>query len=183
MDCFALSLGDGLAYRDLNKKKGVFIALVFGLMQGLMPLIGYLVGLTFAGFIDAYDHYVSFALLAVIGGKMMIEGIISTIRPEKAKEKAFSVPEVLLQGIADSIDALAVGITITASIGATADYQVYVCFCIIAFVSFVFSLLGLVLGKVVNKALKSHYHLAEVFGGLILIGLGIYLLLKGLNVF
>lgn len=183
MDCFALSLTDGLSYSDLNKKKGVFIAAVFGIMQGLMPLIGYLLGLTFVEYIDQYDHYVSFGLLALIGLKMVYEGIKGTVKPEEAKEKKFSIPEVLVQGVADSIDALAVGITITSTIMATETYQVYVSFGIIAVCSFLLSLVGLGAGKIVNKLLKGRYEIAEIIGGLILIGLGTYLLLEGLSIF
>lgn len=180
MDCFALSLSDGLAYRDLTKKKGVFIATVFGLMQGLMPLLGYLLGLALAQWIDAFDHYVSFVLLAFIGIKMMVEGIRGMVKPEACEAKKFSVPEVLLQGVADSIDALAIGITIQATIGATVDYQIYVSFVIIALMSFLLSIIGLVLGRYINCLLKGRFHVAEVLGGLILLGLGIYLLVSGI---
>ena len=183
MDCFALSLSDGLAYQDINKKRGLFIAAVFGIMQGLMPMLGYLLGTTFAEFIDSFDHYISFGLLAIIGGKMIYEGIKDTVKPEEAEARNFKVGEVLLQGVADSIDALAVGITLGTAIKATATYQIWVAIGVIAAMSFLISLLGLGLGKWINKLLKGRYHIAEIIGGAILVGLGVYLLLDGLAIF
>lgn len=182
MDCLALSISDGLVYQDLDKKKPFFIAGVFGLAQGLFPLIGFLLGEIIAAQIDAYDHWIAFALLVFIGAKMLYEGIKGCVKPETKAPKKFSYGEVLVQGVADSLDALAVGITIRTNIHATADYQIYVAFAIIAFCSFVISLIGLFAGKQVNKLLRGHYEVSEIIGGAVLIVLGVILLLEGLNV-
>lgn len=182
MDCLALSISDGLVYQDLGKKKPFFIAGVFGLAQGLFPLIGFLLGEIIAEQIDAYDHWIAFALLVFIGAKMLYEGIKGCVKPETKTPKKFSYGEVLVQGVADSLDALAVGITIRTNIHATADYQVYVAFAVIAFCSFVISLIGLFAGKQVNKLLRGHYEVSEIIGGAVLVLLGVILLLEGLNV-
>lgn len=182
MDCLALSISDGLVYQDLDKKKPFFIAGVFGLAQGLFPLIGFLLGEIIAEQIDAYDHWIAFALLVFIGAKMLYEGIKGCVKPETKAPKKFSYGEVLVQGVADSLDALAVGITIRTNIHATADYQIYVAFAIIAFCSFVISLIGLFAGKQVNKLLRGHYEVSEIIGGAVLIVLGVILLLEGLNI-
>ena len=182
MDCFALSISDGLVYQDLDKKKPFFIAGVFGLAQGFFPLVGFLLGEVIAQQIDKYDHWIAFALLLVIGGKMIFEGTKGIIKPETKEPKKFSYGEVLVQGVADSIDALAVGITIRTNIHATADYQIYVAFIIIAFCSFAISLIGLFSGKQINKLLRGKYEISEIIGGVILVLLGTLLLLEGLSV-
>ena len=181
MDCLALSITDGLVYQDLDKKKPFFIAMVFGLGQGLFPLLGFLLGEAFSKQMDAYDHWIGFGLLLLIGGKMLFEGIKGMVKPETRTPKNFSYGEVLLQGVADSIDALAVGITIRTNIHATADYQIYVAFAIIALCSFLISLVGLFMGKGINKLLKGKYEISEVLGGAVLVVLGTIILLEGLN--
>lgn len=184
MDCLALSITDGLVYSDLNAKKRqpFFIAGVFALGQGLFPLLGFLLGEAFAKQMDAYDHWIGFALLVLIGGKMLFEGIKGVVKPEETKPAVFSYQEVLVQGVADSIDALAVGITIRTNIRATADYQIYLAFAIIAFVTFIVSLVGLFAGKSIAKLLKGKYEISEVIGGIVLIVLGTLILLEGLNI-
>jgi putative Mn2+ efflux pump MntP len=181
MDCLALSITDGLVYQDLGRKKPFFIAAVFGIMQGLFPLIGFLLGEAFSQWIDQYDHWIGFALLLIIGGKMLYEGIKGMVKPETSEPKKFSYGEVLLQGVADSIDALAVGITIRTNIHATADYQIYVTFGIIALCSFLISLVGLFAGKGINRILKGKYEVSEVIGATVLIVLAIVILLEGLG--
>ncbi len=182
MDCLALSISDGLVYQNLDKKKPFFIAGIFGIAQGLFPLIGFLLGEVIAEQIDKYDHWIAFVLLLIIGGKMLYEGIKGSVKPESKEPKMFSYSEVLVQGIADSIDALAVGITIRTNIHATANYQVYVAFAVIAFCSFAISLIGLFAGKQINKLLKGRYEISEIIGGAVLVILGVILLLEGLNI-
>ena len=75
MDAFAVSICDGMVYRDLNKRKGMVIPTTFGLFQALMPIIGFYIGLAFSNYIDAFDHWIAFALLLVIGGKMIFDGV------------------------------------------------------------------------------------------------------------
>lgn len=182
MDCVVLALSDGLSYRGITIRKIIFTAAVFGIFQGLFPLVGYLLGTTFAEYVDKYDHYISFALLLAIGLKMLYDGIKGTVSPLEISDKPFSYKTVLLQGVADSIDALAVGVSIGTTIRATQTYQIYVAFIIIAVVSFALSLVGLFAGKSIVKLLKGRYHLAEVLGGLILIALGTFILLEGIGV-
>jgi len=173
MDCLALSITDGLVYQDFNRRKHFFIALVFGLLQGLFPLLGFLLGETFYEQIKNYDHWVAFGLLLLIGGKMVFDGIKGLVKPEEKEPKKFSYPEVLVQGVADSIDAFAVGIAIRSTLTPTSDYQIYVCFLIIAVVSFGVSLFGVSAGKWINKLLKGKYEISELVGGAVLIALAI----------
>jgi len=193
MDCLALSIADGLIYGDLTPKKAFFIAGIFALGQGLFPLIGYLLGVAFSQWIDQYDHWVAFALLVFIGGKMVLEGLIGMVKanPKEICEKdggnckVFNYPEIIVQGVADSIDALAVGITIETNIHADvgAVYEIYLAFVIIALCTLVISLLGVFAGKKINLLLKGKYEISNVLGGTVLMMLGTLILLEGLNLF
>ncbi len=184
MDCFALSITDGLTISDLFKKKWqpFFIAGIFGLFQGLFPLIGFFLGEALSSIIDKYDHWVALGLLSVIGVKMLFDGIHSLVKPEEKFTRTFSVKSTLFQGVADSIDAFAIGVTIRANIHATADYQIYVCILIIALCSFLISLIGLFAGKGINKLLRGKYEIANIIGGTILILLGVFICLEGVGV-
>ena len=184
MDCFVLSITDGLTITDLSQKKWrpFFIAAIFGLFQGLFPLVGFLLGEAFSSVIDSFDHWIALGLLCFIGGKMLLDGILSLVRPEKKDPATFSIKSVLLQGVADSIDALAIGVTIRTNIGATADYQIYVCLGIIAITSFLISLIGLFAGKGISKLLRGKYEIADIIGGVVLISLGAFICLEGVGV-
>ncbi len=185
LDCFALSVTDGLVYPDMGRKKSFFAAGTFGLFQGLFPLVGFLLGLAFSQWIDAYDHWVGFVLLSVIGLKMIVESSIELAKKkgddENSKRKTLTYPMILVQGVADSIDALAIGITVRTNIQATADYQIYVCFIVIAVVSFLVSLLGLYGGKFFNKIFRGKVEITEILGGTVLVLLGLFILLEGLG--
>lgn len=184
MDCFALSVTDGLTVSDLYEKKWrpFFIAGIFGLFQGLFPLAGFLLGEALSSVVDKYDHWIALALLGVIGAKMVFDGIHSLVKPEQRIVRTFSVKSTLLQGVADSIDAFAIGVTIRTNIKATADYQIYVCIGIIALVSFALSLVGLYAGKGINKLLRGKYEIANIIGGTILILLGVFICLEGVGI-
>ena len=185
LDCFALSVTDGLVYPDMGRKKSFFAAGTFGLFQGLFPLVGFLLGLAFSQWIDAYDHWVGFVLLSLIGLKMIVESSIELAKKkgdeENSKRKTLTYPMILVQGVADSIDALAIGITVRTNIQATADYQIYVCFILIAVVSFLVSLLGLYGGKFFNKIFRGKVEVTEIPGGTVLVLLGLFILLEGLG--
>lgn len=182
LDCFALSVSDGLVYPDMGRKKSFFAAGTFGLFQGLFPLVGFLIGIAFSEWIDLYDHWIGFALLSAIGLKMIGESVVELIKKEEDKpHRELTYPSILLQGVADSIDALAVGVTIRTNIKATADYQIYVCFAIIAIVSFLISLLGLYGGKFFNRLFRGKVQITEIVGGTVLVLLGLFILLEGLG--
>jgi putative Mn2+ efflux pump MntP len=173
MDAFATSIVDGLRYGKATKRHGVFVALTFGLFQGLMPLIGFFLGSLFISYIEAYDHWVAFGLLLLIGGFMIFEGIKGIVKPEAIQEKEFSWKEVLFQGVATSIDALAVGITLSAlSIFIVWDSLV------ITGVTFLMCLLGFFLGKEISKLFKGKVSIANIIGGTILILIGVTIVIE-----
>ena len=173
MDAFATSIVDGLRYRNSKKRHGIYTALTFGLFQGVMPVIGYFLGELFINYIRDYDHWVAFALLLAIGGFMIFEGIKGIIKPESVKEKEFSWKEVLFQGIATSIDALAVGITLS-----TLDIFIVWDALVITSITFAICLVGFFLGVQISKLLKGRYSIANIIGGVILITIGVAIVIE-----
>jgi len=189
MDAFAVSVTDGLTYTDINKKKSFFIAGVFGVMQALMPLIGFWLveGITLivgeaagndAGIIMSHIvSWVAFALLMFIGGKMLIDALKDLKKPAEEKEfKKFSVKEVLYFGFATAIDALGTGVALHSGLSTTSTIWLHVC--IIMCCTFIISIIGLFLGKQIEKLLKGKFEITGIIGGIILIVLGIWIILS-----
>ena len=188
MDAFAVSITDGLIYQDINKKKALFIALTFGIMQGLMPLIGYwlveLVEVLVSGSSENAGNimslvvtWVAFALLVFIGGKMLIEGIRDLNKPEEEKEmKVFSIKEVLFFGVATSIDALGTGVALHS--GLSNNVTIFIHISIIIVITFVISLLGILLGKSIVRLLKGKVEITSIIGGCILLILAVWIVLS-----
>ena len=158
--------------------------LTFGLFQAVMPLIGFYVGMAFQQIdaFDAVDHWIAFALLVVIGGKMIYDAIKQLrSKEEEIKEKKYSVPEVLVQGVATSIDALFVGVSFAATEGLKNSIpNVLVGVAIIGVTTFVISLAGLLIGVKIGNVLKNKSGIATLIGGLVLIGIGLKILIEGL---
>ena len=189
MDAFAVSITDGLIYSDINKKKSFFIAGTFGVMQALMPAIGYfavelisvIVGNSGSDnaihIFELVITWVSFGLLLFIGGKMLIEGIVEIRKPAEEKEsKLFSVKEVLIMGVATAIDAMAVGVSLHS--GLSTNYTIALHVAIIGAITFGISLIGLFLGKQILKLLKGKTEISVIIGGCILILLAVWVVLS-----
>jgi len=166
MDAFAIAICKGLSVGRLEKKHMVSAGLWFGGAQALMPLIGYLLGSGFADAIARFDHWLSFGLLAIIGVNMIRES-----REESDKLDAdFSAKAMFPLAIADSIDALAVGVTF-----AFLDVSILPAILLIGVTTFVFSAAGVKIGNRFGAKYKSK---AEMTGGVILIVMGIFILLE-----
>ena len=188
-DAFSVALTDGLVYVDINKKKSFFIAGVFGFMQALMPLIGYwLVEIVDiiagdiagdkAGIIMAtIVVWVAFALLLMIGAKMLIESILEMKKPKEEKQpRKFSIKEVIFYGFATAIDALAAGVAMHT--GLSNNRTIWLHVSIILVLTFSISLIGLFLGKQIMKLLKGKYEIAGIIGGIILILLAVWVVVS-----
>ena len=183
-DAFSVALTDGLTYTDINKKRSFFIAGVFGVMQGLMPLIGFWIvevaeviaegaGANAGHIASLVVAWLAFGLLLFIGGKMLIESIIEMRKPQEEREaKKFSVKEVIFYGFATAIDALAAGVAMHADLSNTTTVWLHIS--IIIVITFSISLVGLFLGKQVMKLLKGRYEIAGIIGGIILILLAVW---------
>lgn len=186
MDAFAVSITDGLCFRNLTKRKGITIPTTFGIFQGVMPLIGFFVafglGQAFSNFFDAIDHWLAFALLLIIGGKMILDAIRELRSPEEEiAEKQYSFLEVLLQGVATSIDALFVGVSFAATDGLKESIpNIMISVVIIGCITFIISFIGLIIGVKVGNIFKNKAGITEIIGGLVLIGIGLKILIEGL---
>jgi len=176
-------------YTNLNKRKCFFIAGLFGILQGLMPLIGYWIVelITYYVSQEAAESalnivskcitWISFCLLTIIGIKMIIDAIKEIKKaPELKQDKLFSYKEVFLLGIVTSIDAFAVGISLHA--GISDNSTVWLHLLIIICITFVICLLGVFLGKFFVKLFKGKYEITNIIGGVILIALAIWIVLE-----
>jgi len=170
-DAFAVSLGKGLHMRAFNYRNALAIALTFGLFQAVMPVIGWLLGASFAQYIVDFDHWIAFGLLALIGGKMLFDAF-STQKEEPDAER-LRIRELLLLGLATSIDALAVGISL-----AFLDVSIVAASITIGVTTFVLSFAGVALGHRVGNRFRGP---AEIAGGVILIGIGVKILIDHLT--
>ena len=188
-DAFAVSVTDGLTYSDINKKKSCFIAATFGIMQALMPLLGYwlvegiskIVGESQsenAGKIMSdVVSWTAFALLIFIGSKMLIDAIKDIKKSEENKTiKKFSYKEVLYFGFATAIDALGSGVALHAGLSNNTTIWLHVS--IIMVITFTISLIGLFLGRQIEKLLKGKYEITGIIGGTILILLAVWIILS-----
>ena len=172
MDAFAVSIGKGLSVTKIKLSHALKVGLWFGGFQALMPLIGYLLGSTFADIVSAYDHWVAFVLLALIGGNMIKEAFEKDDECDcnKKEKNCFGFVTMLTLAVATSIDALAIGVTF-------AFFKVAIIPAIITIgiTTFLFSVAGLKIGHIFGCKYKSH---AELFGGIILILIGLKILLE-----
>ena len=186
MDAFAVSVTDGLCYHNLTKRKGVFIPATFALFQAVMPLIGFFIafglGQAFKQTFDEIDHWIAFILLFLIGAKMIFDAIKEFRSPEEEiQKKQFSIAEVLIQGVATSIDALFVGVSFAATDGLKESIpNVLISVLIIGCTTFIISLVGLLIGVKVGDILKKKAGITEIIGGIVLIGIGLKILIQGL---
>ena len=178
VDAFAVSVTDGMVYRDMKMRKGILIPVTFGVFQALMPIIGFYIswGLSQFEIIEQIDHWIALVILLIIGGKMIFDGIKELRSPEEeVKPKQFSFPEVLVQGVATSIDALAVGFTFSVMLQDVAQIQLWawISVLVIGVTTFAIALGGLFIGIRVGKLFKNKASVAEIIGGVVLILIGI----------
>ncbi len=172
MDAFAVAICKGLSMKKIDYKKAIIIALYFGLFQTLMPVLGYFLGSSFTNVVEKIDHWIAFILLSIIGINMIKE---STSKEEEKRNDKVDIKTMLLLAIATSIDALAVGITF-----AFFKVNILLSVIIIGIITFIISFLGVIIG---NKFGDKFQNKAELFGGIILILIGLKILLEHLKIF
>lgn len=168
MDAFSVCISAGICLPEIRKEHYLRLSLSFGFFQFLMPLIGYAAGVSIEPVIKRYDHWVAFALLSYIGGKMIYEGLKKKDDTCEKKDPTRG-KTLLILSIATSIDALAVGLSF-----GVLSRPILVPAIIIGVVCALFSAAGVFLGKKIGTILDSK---GEIFGGLCLIGIGIKTLL------
>lgn len=172
MDAFAVSICKGLSVCRLRRNHVLSVGLWFGAFQGLMPLAGYLLGVNFQELIISIDHWIAFVLLGFIGFNMVREALGSDGDSCNCND-SFAIREMLTLAVATSIDALAVGVTF-----AFLQVDIVPAVSFIGVTTFVLSMIGIKIGNVFGARYKKK---AELFGGVVLIGMGIKILLEHLG--
>jgi putative Mn2+ efflux pump MntP len=162
MDCFAVSLGLGCASVPCNAQSIFRLAFHFGFFQGGMAWLGWFIGNTILPYIEAYDHWIAFLLLAWIGIRMIKDGIAN--KPEKVVEDPTRGWTLIMLSIATSIDALGVGLSLS-----VVESDVLLTGLIIGITSTIFTVIGLKFGKKLNRRFGRR---VEILGGLILVTIG-----------
>lgn len=170
MDAFVVSIVSGSTYRQLHVRHALRMAFFFGAFQAIMPLIGSLVGLTFRDYIAHCDHWIAFGLLVAVGGKMIYESF--KIKSEGESSDPSNILGLLVLSVATSIDALAVGITLSLLAG-----SILAAAGVIGLVTFILSYLGVWIGKRFGHFFESKI---EALGGVILIAIGVKILFEHL---
>ncbi|MBE6809941.1 MAG: manganese efflux pump [Ruminococcaceae bacterium] len=176
MDAFAVAICKGLKMQKLNYRQMGLIALFFGGFQAIMPFIGWTLGHSFKDYIESFDHWVAFALLAFIGGKMAIESFKG--EDDDCNCNSFDIKELFILAVATSIDAMAAGIAFAID-GINTLSQILWSILIIGVTTFFLSALGVLIGHKFGAVYKNK---AELVGGIILILIGIKILLEHLGI-
>lgn len=174
MDAFAVSVCKGLAQKKASISSMAKCGVWFGGFQALMPLIGFFLGSIFAKQIVAVDHWIAFVLLVLIGANMLKEAF-SKNEDDSEKNADFSVKTMFTMAVATSIDALAVGI----SLSMAGDVNIWLAVLLIGITTFVLSAAGVKIGSIFGNRFEKK---AQITGGVILILLGVKILLEHLGI-
>ena len=172
MDAFAVSICKGLSMKKMDWKKAIIIALYFGLFQGGMPLIGYVLGVGFEESIKFIDHWIAFGLLAFIGGNMIKEALSK--KEDEEVDDSVDFKTMVVLAIATSIDALAVGVTF-----AFLNVNIILAVSLIAIITLIISCFGVKLGNVFGDKYEKK---AELAGGIVLVLIGLKILLEHVGI-
>lgn len=171
MDAFAVAVCKGLAMKKCTLPKAVTVGLWFGVFQGGMPLLGYILGVQFKTLITSIDHWIAFILLGLIGGNMVREALKGD--DDEEENECLDIKTMFALAVATSIDALAVGVTF-----AFLQVDIVPAVSFIGVITFAISILGVKIGNVFGSKYKSK---AELAGGVILILMGAKILLEHLG--
>ncbi|HHO75548.1 MAG TPA: manganese efflux pump [Deltaproteobacteria bacterium] len=170
MDAFAVSIASGISMEKLRIRYALRIALFFGAFQALMPVLGFMAGLSIRDYISSFDHWIAFSLLVFIGLKMIYESLF--LNGSDKKIDPDDIFMIVVLSVATSIDALAVGISLS-----ILNVDIILPALIIGVVTFVLSYMGVYIGRNIGHLFEKKI---EIIGGLVLIGIGIKILLDHL---
>ena len=169
MDAFSVAICKGLGLREVKLDKALLVGFYFGAFQGIMPVLGYFVGSSFAKTIQAWDHWIAFGLLSILGCNMIKEAREKNSCPVAD----FSPREMIPLAIATSIDALIIGVSF-----AMLQVNIYESASFIALCTFLFSFAGVYIGHRFGQKFEDK---AQILGGIMLIGIGVKVLVDHLN--
>ncbi|MEG0178179.1 MAG: manganese efflux pump MntP family protein [Oscillospiraceae bacterium] len=171
MDAFAVSVSNSMCFANLKRKQALITSFSFGVFQALMPVLGYIAGRGFSDFVSKIDHWIALVLLCFIGGKMLYDGI-QELRSAQACETGakFTYKLMLVQAIATSIDALAVGVSFAAL-----DVNIFYAAFFIGIITFACCVIGHLIGKKAGSLLGK---VAQILGGGILVFIGLKIFIE-----
>jgi len=172
-DAFAAAVGKGTALRNPRWGEALRTGLIFGVIEALTPLVGWAIGLTAAGYVKAWDHWIAFVLLGGLGVRMIVAGLKAPSEAEVDKPSRHSFWVLAATGFATSIDAMAVGVGL-----AFLDVSIVPIALAIGFTTFVAVTIGVMVGRVLGTVAGRY---AEVLGGVLLIGIGTAILVEHLG--
>ncbi len=173
MDAFSVSVCKGLAMKKIDYRQAFIIGFFFGAAQAIMPLLGWLLGSQFQRYIEAFDHWVAFILLAAIGGKMIFDVVRGGDDETCVYTKKLDYKELTVMAVATSVDALAVGISF-----ACLEVNIWSAISIIGLTTFILCVLGVAVGNRFGNRYKRNSTLA---GGGVLVLIGLKILLEHLG--
>jgi putative Mn2+ efflux pump MntP len=172
MDAFAASVCSSVSIRGLRAVYALRASLFFGLFQFIMPVAGWFLGRTFISYIEAYDHWIAFALLAFVGGKMIKEALFRE-KEQRGGSDIRNAGTLLVLSLATSIDALAAGISFEIM-----NLNIWHTSAAIGLITFCVCMAGFEFGRRIGLLFEKG---AEIAGGLVLIGLGVKILVEQLS--
>ncbi|MFV8572472.1 manganese efflux pump MntP [Marinobacter sp. SBS5] len=170
-DAFAAAIGKGATLKNPRFLDALRMGLIFGTVEAITPLIGWLIGKTAAAYVEAWAHWIAFFLLVGLGAHMIYEGM----KPgdeEAEKPSSHSPLKVILTAIGTSIDAMAVGVGL-----AFINVNIWIAAGLIGAATTIMVTVGVLVGRTVGSLLG---HRAEIFGGLTLAGVGVWILMSNL---
>ncbi len=176
-DAFAAAVARGASIGKTRHLQAAQIALTFGIVETITPLIGYGAGTIAAPYIEAFDHWIVFGLLLVLGGKMIRESLLpadDTAAPSNSNAAKPSKWLLLMTAIATSIDSMIVGVSL-----AFLDVNIWLTALAIGAATTLMAVIGIKLGGVLDSVIGKR---AELFGGIVLIGIGTFILLEHLGI-
>lgn len=170
IDAFTVSISKGLSHSRLKLSHYLKVGIWFGGFQALMPMFGYYCSIGLNEYISAFDHWIAFGLLFIIGSNIIRQSLSSKDEEGSNQWSDYSIRTMLMLAIATSIDALAMGVSF-----AILNVNIFIAISIIGVVTLSLSMIGLKIGKIVGNKFKQS---AELIGGIVLILLGIKILLE-----
>jgi putative Mn2+ efflux pump MntP len=172
-DAFAAAVVKGAALRRPDWREAVRAGLIFGAIEATTPIVGWVLGSLASGYIEAWDHWIAFALLGGLGAKMIREGLRSGDEPAEERPTSHSFRMLALTGFATSIDAMAIGVGL-----AFLDVPILPVAAAIGLTTLVLVTAGVLLGRVLGAMVGKR---AELLGGIVLIGIGVAILVEHLG--
>ena len=172
-DAFAAAIAKGIALRNPSLGSALRIGLIFGVIEAITPIIGWLIGLAATNFVQAWDHWIALILLTGLGLYMIYNGLVGTGDEAKSVKRAQGFWSLALTGLATSIDAMAVGVGL-----AFLNVNILLVAFVIGFCTFVMVTIGVMLGRALGQKVGDK---AEILGGLILILIGVMIAVEHIN--